>query len=217
MPSVCGPICSVLWCNCAVQDLQMWLVRDYICVCEIKLSSPNQSRVFTRERDKTLQGFCVIKCNPWSFSGYVSLICITSHSLQRLCETFLVAVHCVKIYSHYNLYTVSFPSFSQWETSHLFASVGVLYIFWKRFCLYQALSPCDLQLMLLLSCQGNFMCVSGTSIQHRWNCEVTCRHTLLPFLPSLGSVSISTHTQWVICVFFPVNLITPSMSLLPSD
>lgn len=69
----------------------MWLVRDYISVCEMKLPSPNQSRVFTRERDKTLKRFCVIKFNPWSFSGYVSPLCIASCSLHSLCEMFLDA------------------------------------------------------------------------------------------------------------------------------
>lgn len=63
----------------------------------------------------------------------------------------------------------------------------MLYKFYRRFGLYQDFSVSDLQLVLLLSCQGNFVRVSGTSIQHRWNCEVTCRHTLtlMPLQPSL--------------------------------
>lgn len=61
----------------------------------MKLPSQNQSRVFTREWERTLEGFCVIKCNPWSLSDYVSPLHITSRSLHssrnmilaRVCDT----------------------------------------------------------------------------------------------------------------------------------
>lgn len=57
------------------------------------------------------------------------------------------------------------------------------HVFWRLSVCIKPFSLRDLQTELLLSCQGNFMPVSGTSIQHRWNCEVTCHHSL-PLMPS---------------------------------
>lgn len=60
--------------------------------------------------------------------------------------------------------------------------------------------PRDLELAALLGCQGNFTPVSGTFILHRWNCEVTCRHTL-PLKPS-STVTLQIENGSV-CLCFP--------------
>lgn len=58
---------------------------------------------------------------------------------------------------------------------------------------------CDLQPAALLCCQGNFTSVSGTFILHRWNCNVTCRHTL-PLKPS-STVTLQIEIRSVFLIF----------------
>lgn len=163
----------------------------------MKLPSPNQSRVFTRERDKTLKRVCVIKFNPWSFSGYVSPLCIASCSLHSLCEMFLDAARvCNDILTIWlplpvNKQSPRSPPFPERHTYSrgVFWSASSLFFFFLRVTSNQR------------CCQGNFMRASGTSIQHRWNCEVTCRHTL----HSRGSVTTSRNTKLsYLQSFFPL-------------
>lgn len=76
-----------------------------------------------------------------------------------------------------------------------------------RVCLI--LSP-DLQPAALLCCQGNFTSVSGTFILHRWNCEVTCCHTL-PLKP-IVTLQIEIRSADFCLGFFVIHM-NPSLNI----
>lgn len=88
--------------------------------------------------------------------------------------------------------------------SHPVASSWVLYLFWRRFsgphqAFFSTWPPTTAVAQLPRQLYG----VSGTSIQHRWNCEVTCRHTL----PLTLQVQTQSRLSWLI--FCPVFLHGP--------
>lgn len=201
MPRVRGPICSALWYGCSVQGLQMWLVRDYICVCEMKLPSQNQGRVFTRERDKTLKGFCVIKFNLWSFSGCISLLCIASCSPHSLCEMLLDALWpCLCVATYRGQLTFDFPfecisSHLELPSESYTYSRGVLVCIKLSLCVTSNQRCCSVARVTLCVCLAHPFSTDGTAKSHVVTLFLWC-------LPSLGSVTTSVNTKLVICVHF---------------
>lgn len=101
--------------------------RLHLCLCEMKLSSPNQSPCLQGKVDKIAEA-------------------LLRHQFQRL--VFL-----------------RFPCL-------ILSDIHILQPF------LAAISPLDPQPAPSLGCHGNFMHASGTFTQRRWNCKVTCRHSL---------------------------------------
>lgn len=76
--------------------------------------------------------------------------------------------------------------------------------------------PPDLQPAALLCCQGNFTPVSGTFILHRWNCKVTCRHTLPPRPSSAVTPQRETRSLFRISAWFSLSSAWIRAGILPA-
>lgn len=120
MPRVHGPICSALWCNCSVQGLQMWLVRDYICVCVWNETPLSESEP------------CVYKRKGWNAEALLrhqvqslGFLRFGFSSLRYIMFTTRFAWNVPRC-SPVAYYSTSSH---EWISSHLVASFWVLYIF----------------------------------------------------------------------------------------
>lgn len=145
---------------------------------EIPLSK-SEPCVYKRKWIKHWSAFVSSISTP-GLSQVTFLCSALHHVLCSLCEMFLDATRvcpCLTIWRVQLTIWLPFWVTKQSSCGFLLSAIHILEAFWSAFALR------DLQPAPLLSCQGNFMHVSGTSIQHRWNCKVTCRHTL-PLRPT---------------------------------